>query len=486
MGLLNAFDAIIIICYLIGITWIGSRYYKKDAGLKEYLQGSKVMKWFPVALSIIAADTSAISYLGLPAWSFREDMKLSMGILAYLLAIPIVIKLFLPVFAKGNLFTAYQYLEQRFDLRVRLLACLFFMIVRGTHVAVIIYAPALVIAELMGVPLKFSILVMGVLTAFYTTMGGIRAVIWTDTIQVITVLVGFTVITASVFSHIPGGASEFILTGMAHSKFEFFDFSSRLTKIDNFWALFIGGTLLYTQALSTDQSVLQKFFTTNSAKETRKSLVFYGLVIIPVILLLSFLGVALFVFYTSHPDIKATLKNPDAVVAHYAANMLPHGLTGLIVASIFAGSMSTVSASINSLATSSVVDIYKRLLRPDLTDRHYTKTSRLATILWGLLATVGALFADRLGTLVLATVKIQSLIGGEILGVFLLGVISRTTTSTGALVGAMTGLSVVLVVSLSSPLSLYWFCVIGCFCTLIIGWLYSQFFVQSIAVKEAP
>jgi len=484
MGLLNSFDILIIICYLTGITWIGSRYYKKDAGLKEYLQGSKVMKWFPVALSIIAADTSAISYLGVPAWSFRVDMKLSMGIVAYLLAIPIAIRVFLPVFAKGNLFTAYEYLEQRFSLRVRLVASIFFMIVRGTHVAVIIYAPALVMAELMGVPLKASILAMGVLTTFYTTMGGIKAVIWTDTIQVITVLLGFSIITISVFSNIPGGASEFVSTGMAHAKFQLVDFSFHLNTIDNFWPLFIGGTLLFTQALSTDQSVMQKFFTTKSVKETRKSLLFYGLIIIPMISLISLLGVALFVFYSTHPSMLSTLKNSDVVVAHYAAHMLPHGLTGLIVASIFAGSMSTVSASINSLATSSVVDIYKRLLRPDLSDLHYTKASRLATLSWGLLTTLGALFADRLGTLVLATVKIQSLMGGIILGIFLLGVTTKTATSTGVIVGASIGLPIVIAVSLFSPLSIYWYCVIGCMCTFAIGWLYSQAFSNSLAMSE--
>jgi len=486
MGLLNAFDLAIIICYLAGITWIGSRYYKKDTGLKDYLQGSKVMKWFPVALSIIAADTSAVSYLGVPAWSYREDMKLGMGIFAYLIAIPIVIAVFLPVFAKGNLFTAYQYLEQRFDLRVRFLSSAIFMIFRGTHVAVIIYAPALVMAELMGVPLKVSILAMGVLTTFYTAMGGIKAVIWTDTIQVITVLVGFTIIVVSVLSNTEGGLSQLYSIGMANGKFDLFDFSFHLNNNDNFWPVFIGGTLLYVQALSTDQSVLQKFFTTKSAKETRKSLLFYGLIIIPLISILSFLGVALFVFYSTHPSMQATLKNSDAVVAHYAANMLPHGLTGLIVASIFAGSMSTVSASINSLATSSVIDIYKRILRPDCSDRHYTNASRISTVSWGLVTTVGALFADRLGALVLATVKIQSLMGGIVLGIFLLGVVTKTATSTGALVGAGIGLATVISISIYAPVSVYWYGVIGCACTFVLGWTYSQLLTRTLPLRETP
>lgn len=197
-------------------------------------------------------------------------------------------------------------------------------------------------------------------------------------------------------------------------------------------------------------------------------------ILIPLIILLYLLGVILFAFYSHHPDIRTTLQNPDAVVAHYAANMLPHGLVGLVVASIFAGSMSTVSASINSLATSSVVDLYQRLLQTDRSDAHYTFASRFATLLWGFVATVGAFYANRLGPLILAFTKIQSLLGGVILGIFVLGIISKRATSTGAIVGSLVGFFSVIYVSVYTAVSLYWYCVIGCICTLLIGQLHSQ------------
>ena len=480
MGLLNSLDLVVIISYLVGITVVGMRFYRKNTDMNEYLLGSKGMKWFPVALSILAADTSALTYLGVPAWSFRHDLKYNQWIFTYLIAVPIVIWLFLPIYSKGNLYTAYQYLERRFDVRVRLLASLLFLAVRGVHVAVIIYAPALVMAELMGVPLKFSILMMGLLTAVYTSMGGIKSVIWTDAIQVGMVCLGFTIVAVAALTHISGGVPTIWSTGLAYGKFELFDFSFNVDTVDNFWAIMIGGTLLAVQAMSTDQAVLQKYFTTKSKRETSKSLIFYGAVSIPMVCFLSLLGILLFVVYEQHPLLKASLQNPDAVVPHFAAKMLPHGLAGVVVASIFAGSMSTVSASLNSLATSSVVDFYKRLIQKQRSDAHYTQASRWATLLWGALATVGAFYADRLGALVMAFIKVNSLMGGIILGIFLLGILSRRANGTGVTLGAVVSFGLVIYVSLYTPVTLFWYCIIGGIATLLTGWLFSLFFPQPV------
>ncbi|MSO23168.1 MAG: hypothetical protein EXQ58_07945 [Acidobacteria bacterium] len=484
MGLLNSFDLAVIAAYLVGITMVGMLFYRKNTNMEEYLLGSKGMKWFPVALSILAADTSALTYLGIPAWSFRHDLKYNQVTFSNLIAVPIVIWLFLPIYSKGNLYTAYQYLERRFDVRVRLVTSLLFLVIRGAHVSVIIYAPALVMAELMGVPLKFSILMMGVLTAVYTSMGGIKSVIWTDTIQVGVVFLGFAIVVVAALTHISGGVSSVWSTGLAHGKFELFDFSFSLDKVDNFWAIMIGSTVLNVQSMSTDQAVLQKYFTTKSKRETSKSLIFYAAVMIPMVCFLSLLGILLFVAYEQHPLLKASLQNPDAVVPHFAAKMLPHGLAGLVVASIFAGSMSTVSASLNSLATSSVVDFYKRLIQKQGSDAHYTRASRCATLLWGVLATVGAFYADRLGALAMAFTKISSLMGGIILGIFVLGVLSRRATGLGVILGAVVSLGIVIYVSLYTPVTFYWYCIIGGLATLLTGWLFSLAFPQGIPEPE--
>lgn len=474
MGLLNFFDIGVVVFYLVGITVIGSWFYRRKTGMQDYLLGSKGMKWFPVALSILAADTSAISYMGVPAWSFQKDLKLNQAIFTFPLAVLIVILLFLPIYSRAGLYTAYQYLESRFDVRIRLLSSILFQLMRGAHVAIIIYAPALMMSELMGIPLKFSILGMGLLTAFYTSRGGIKAVIWTDAIQVGTVFLGFTVLALSVLTHISGGLHEVWNIASAHGKLTLFDFSFNLNKVDDFWAILIGSTILNVQSMSTDQAVLQKYFTTKSKRETSKSLWFYGILIIPFTTLLSILGVLLFAFFTERPDLQASLHNPDAVVPYYAATMLPHGLVGLLVASIFAGSMSTVSASLNSLATASVVDIYQRLLRTKQSEQHYIFASRMATGLWGLLAMGAALLVSRLGPLNIAFTKIQSIMGGVVLGIFLLGILTTSTTGTGVLFGTAVGSLTVIYVAWCTQVTLYWYCVVGCLCTAVAGWSYSR------------
>lgn len=476
MGLLTPIDALVLISYLIGITLIGARFYRRKTDTQAYFLGDKNMKWLPVALSILAADTSAISYLGLPAWSFQENLRLNQSVFTYFLAIPLVIWIFVPTYSAGNLYTAYQFLERRFDLRVRLMTSVLFLLLRGAHVAVVIYAPALMMSQLVGVPLAFPVLAMGLLTTFYTTTGGIKSVIWTDAIQVATVMIGFGVLTVSLLSNIPGGVREVIRIGAAHQKWSLFDFSFTLNKVDNFWALLIGGTLLAMETMGTDQAVLQKYFTTRSERETRKSLLFYGVVIVPFITFLSVLGVILFVFYTGRPDLKASLGNPEAVVPHYAATMLPHGLTGLVLAGIFAGSMSTVSASLNSLATSSVMDVYKRLVRVDLSPEQYAVAGRWATALWGGAGTVGAFFGNRLGPLILSFSKVWSLLGGVILAIFLLGILTKRTTSVGVIVGSIFGLSTVVYVASCTRVTLYWYCVFGLVSTWTGGWVCSRMF----------
>jgi SSS family solute:Na+ symporter len=289
---------------------------------------------------------------------------------------------------------------------------------------------------------------------------------------------GFSVLVISALKNINGGLATVWAIGSTHGKLRMFDFSVNFHEVDNFWALMIGNIVISVQTMGTDQAVLQKYFTTKSKRETSKSLLFYGLVSVPVVCLLSLLGIIWFVFYEQHPQLKASLHNPDAIVPYYAAQMLPHGLVGLFVASIFAGSMSTISASLNSLATSSVVDIYQRLIWKHGADSHYTRASRVATFFWGAAATGVAFYAGRLGALIMAFPKIQSLFGGIILVIFLLGLISRRINSTGVFLGVVGGVGVVTYIFLETSVSLYWYCVIGVLTTVAVGWLFGQLFLE--------
>jgi Na+/proline symporter len=233
--LLTAADLAALVLYLVGITAVGLRFYHRDTGLKEFLLGSRSMGWLPVALSILAADTSAITYLGQPAWVFAHDMKLNQMILGYLVAIPILILVFLPAYSRQQLYTAYQFLENRFGLSVRLLTSALFLFLRGSHAAIVIYVPALILADLMSARLGVTVLCVGLLTTFYTMLGGIKAVIWTDTIQVCTVLAGFTAIALTAIHGIPGSIGQAFGTAIEHGKLRLFDWSTNFNNIDNSW-----------------------------------------------------------------------------------------------------------------------------------------------------------------------------------------------------------------------------------------------------------
>ena len=469
--MLTVVDLAVIALYLLGITAVGLRFYHRDTGLKEFLLGSRSMGWLPVALSILAADTSAITYLGQPAWVFAHDMKLNQIILSYLVAIPIVILVFLPAYSRQQLYTAYQFLENRLGLSVRLLTSTLFLFLRGSHAAIVIYVPALILADLTGARLGVTALCVGLLTTFYTMLGGIKAVIWTDTIQVYTVLAGFTAIALTAIHGIPGGIGQALGIAMEHGKFRLFDWSTNFSSVDNSWAILLGGSIIFVQTMAADQAVLQKYLTTKSYRETVKSLLCYGVAVISISTLLSLLGVVLFVFYTAHPTALKGLANPDALVPHYVATSLPHGFAGLVVASLFAGSMSTVSASLNALTTSSVVDIYKRTLRRNRSGAHYTFASRVATCAWGIAATAGALFAGRLGPLVTAFPKFQSELAGLLLGIFVLAVASQRVTGASAIIGAAIGLAAVVAVSAYSSISIFFFPAIGGAVTIATGFL---------------
>jgi len=480
--LLTAADLAAIVLYLVGITAVGLRFYHRDTGLKEFLLGTRSMGWLPVALSILAADTSAITYLGQPAWVFAHDMKLNQMILGYLVAIPTLILVFLPAYSRQQLYTAYQFLENRFGLSVRLLTSALFLFLRGSHAAIVIYVPALILADLMGVRLAVTVLCVGLLTTFYTMLGGIKAAIWTDTIQVCTVLAGFTAIALTAIHGIPGGLRQAFGTAIEHGKLRLFDWSTNFNNVDNSWAILVGGSIIFVQTMAADQAVLQKYLTTRSYRETVKSLLCYGVAVISISTLLSLLGVVLFAFYTAHPTALKGLAHPDALVPRYVATSLPHGFAGLVVASLFAGSMSTVSASLNALATSSVVDIYKRTLRRDKSEAHYTFASRVATGAWGIAATTGALFAWRLGPLVTAFPKFQTELAGLLLGIFVLAVGSQRVTGTSVIIGATIGLAAVVTASAYSSISLFFLPVIGGAITIATGYLTQLFF----APRRAP
>jgi SSS family transporter len=431
------------------------------------------MGFIPVAISLVAADMSAISYMGIPAWSFGHNLELFLQTVVFLMVVPVVMYLFLPFYSRFKFYTGYEYLERRFDLKTRLLGSALFLLTRGGHVAIVIYAPSMVLSLLTGVPLTACVVVMGTITTLYTTLGGMKAVIWTDVLQFSILMSGVIMVFWLSLSRIPGHIHGFIHVAAASGRFHMFNFTTNPNDLTSVWAMILGGGTLILSTMGTDQAYLQRYFATRSLREGRKSVLLDGLIVVPVGLLLFLLGTALFVFYQFNPSHLEGLPNVDVILPFFVVHELPAVLSGFVIASIFAASMAVMSAGINSLTTVTAVDFYQRLLQKDPSGPHMVLVGRLGTVGWGVAATIGALFAGRLGPLTNAFNKINSYLGGPILGIFLLGMLTRRAKGTPTVWGAVVGVLSVALIGWKTDFSFYYFSVIGLVVTFVVGYLLS-------------
>lgn len=448
---------------------LGSRFYQRQSTPQEYFLGGRRMSWLPVGISIIAADLSAITIMGTPAWAYGHNLELLWNSFGFILAAPIVLTVFVPFYARLNLYTAYEYLERRFDLKVRLMASALFLVLRGMHVALVIYAPSLVIQMVTGLPAWLCVVMVGALTTVYTALGGMRAVIWTDVLQFGAVSTGIILIFATAVLGVPGGATGVWQMASDAGRLAWWNPSTDPRELTSIWAALIGGLVLCMSPLTTDQAILQRLFTTKSVRDCRQSILVQATLVIPVSLLLYFAGIALFAFYSKFPQKIAGLPNTDAIVPYFAINELPPGIAGMVIAAILSASMAVMSAGINALTTATTVDFYQRLIHRGATSESVVKVGRWGTVAWGVVVTFAALFAGRLGALALAYNKVSSVISGPLLGVFLLATITRRATPLGALAGATLGAIAVSLLSVYTEWSFFWYGPVGCVATFVGG-----------------
>ncbi|MHB8887808.1 MAG: sodium:solute symporter family transporter [Acidobacteriaceae bacterium] len=469
-------DYITLSVYLLAIAIFGSSFYQRKSTAREYFLGGRSMGWLPIGISIVAADLSAISVMGSPAWAYKNNLTLLWVTVGYPLVAPIVILIFVPFYSKLNLYTAYEYLERRFNPSVRSMGSGLFQILRAWHVAVAIYGPALVIHLVSGLPVWKCVLAMGLFTTFYTTLGGMKAVIWTDVIQFTTVITGVVVILWVAVRGVPGGIPAIYSIAHAAGRLQLVNLSTNPNEMTTLWACLIGGAFLALGPLTTDQAILQRLFAAKSTKDFRQSILLQAFLIVPVIALLNCIGVALFAYYHAHPERLQHLHNLDAIVPYFVLTELPYGLAGLVIAAIFAASMAVMSAGINALTTATTVDYYARFLRAGRSGEHYASIGRIGTAAWGCVVTLMALFAGRAGDLAIAYSRISSMVVGPMLGIFLLGVTTRRANSNGVQIGAITGAAVILFVSVRTSWSFFYFGAIGTIVTFVLGYLFSLLF----------
>lgn len=471
---LSIADDITLALYLVVMAVLGSSFYRKHSTAREFFLGGRSMGWLPVGISIVAVDLSAISVMGSPAWVFKHDLTLIWVTVGYPLVAPIVLLVFVPLYARLHLYTAYEYLEQRFNLKVRWVASILFQLLRAWHVAVALYGPALVIHLISKMPIAECVLVMGIFATIYTTLGGIKAVIWTAVVQFITVMAGIGLIFAVALHGVPGGLHAVYTVNHAAGRLRLFDFSLNPADLTTFWACLLGGVFLSLGPLTTDQAVLQRLFSSRSTKDFRQSVLLQAVLIVPVIAMLNAIGLVLFAFYQAHPGRLASLHNLDAIVPYFVLTELPAGVAGLVVAAIFAASMSVMSAGISALTTAFTVDFYARSIRTGASSTHYAQIGRVGTAVWGCVVTLLALFAGRAGDLAIAYSRVSSAIVGPMLGIFLLGVGTRRANSRGVLVGAIAGAVSVFAMMFATNWSFFYFGAVGTVATWIVGYVASR------------
>lgn len=470
-------DYSIFAAYLLLTVAIGMLFVKGQRNLDEYFLAGRSMGSVVVGMTILASLFSGISFLAAPSEGYANGPIFYLVNLGFFIATPITTLLFLPFFYRARFFTAYQYLEERFSVQLRTLASASFIVRVLLWLAAATYAPALALEQATGMPLWFTILCTGILTTLYTTFGGMRAVIWTDVMQLVVLVGGQIVIIAVAVTHVPGGWAQVVELGQQSGRLQL-SLSVDPTVRVTLWGLVIGAAFMHLVQMATDQVSVQRYLSARSLKDAQRGLWLKLVMVVPVSVVFYGTGLVLYAFYQVHGDPLAAGKitKADQILPYFVMNELPKGMPGVFIAAIYAASMSTISAGINSLTSASLVDFYQRLWRnPNLAESNQLQIARWLTVAYGTLVMLLAFMVHRLGTLLEATNKIISLIGGPLIGLFLLGMLTRRTTARGAFVGWMGGFAITLWVCFGTRVSFLWYAMIGCVATMTLGCLASLF-----------
>lgn len=476
----------VVAVYLGGMIGVGVWFMKREkSGCTEtYFRGGQRIPWWVAGLSIFATMLSSLTFMGIPARAYQTDVSWYIGQLPILLVVPLVAFFYLPFFRKLDLTSAYEYLEKRFNLPCRIFAALSFILFHIGRTAIVLYLPALALAVVSDIPVATAILAIGVLCVIYTVIGGIEAVVWTDAIQAIVLMGGAVLCFVLAVGQVAGGLGGMMEIASADAKgfgsleWTSMDWSSNATT--SVWILFVAFFFNALVPYTSGQDVVQRYVTTKDIGRARKSLwmtmwmsvfgsmVFFGL------------GVAVYAFYKSHPGaLDPAMAKTDSILPYFIMRELPIGVSGLLIAAIFAASQSTISSSLNSIAASWSKDFDMRIIRPGRDDATYLSAAKWVVMVVGGLGTATALWMAE-SDLQSAFAAFNSLIGltaGSLGGLFALGVFTRRANGAGAIIGAIAGFSAVIFLEISNaPVAGLLYAFIGCTVCFTIGWLASWFF----------
>ena len=476
---LSMVDLAIVVVYLIGITLFGLRFRgAKDRSLRGYFLAGRTIPWWAIALSIVSAETSTLTIISVPGVAFAGDLGFLQIVFGYMIGRVVVAALFLPRYFRGEMLTAYQFIDQRFGPMLHKVTAGLFLLTRAAAEGVRVFAVSIVVGIAIGTGDVLSIAIISGLTLLYTFEGGMAAVVWTDVVQMGLYVAGTLIAIGTLGSHVDGGWGAIHAIGSAAGKFHLFHFAVNLTQSYTFWAGVLGGTFLTMASHGTDQLMVQRMLAARSLRESRLALLSSGGVILLQFTLFLLIGVGLFVFYGQHSRV---FGSADRIFPTFIVEQMPRGVAGLLIAAILAAAMSNLSAALNSLSSTSVVDFWMHW-RPGASERERRAVSRLSTVFWALVLFAIAIYAVRVGGhghVVEIGLSIASVAYGGLLGVFLLGTVNRRATQVGAAVGMLLGLLTnlalwqapgVRVLGLVIPrVAFTWYVLIGSLVTFVVG-----------------
>jgi SSS family solute:Na+ symporter len=478
----SAVDYAVLAAYLVGITIFGSRFRSSHRSARDYFLGSRRTPWMVISLSIVATETSTLTLIGVPALAYNTYARPEIGgsytylqvVAGYIVARFVISALLIPAYFQGEMLTAYELLNRRFGSRAKHFAASLFLVMRALAEGVRVFAASLVLAAVLGASVPglphlwlWSIVIVGLLTLIYTFEGGIAAVIWTDLVQLV-IYVGGSLVAAYMLVHlVPGGWRAILADARASGKLQAISWSTDVTVPFTFWAGLIGGCFLTMASHGTDQLLVQRLLTCRNQRESQLALITSGFVVFAQFVLFLTIGVMLHAYYATHP--LPAMASSDEIFPAFIVRSLPHGVAGLVIAAIFAAAMSNLSGSLNSLASTTVLDFYQPLAGAAVAEDRLLALSRWLTAGWGLVLIAIAIMARGWGSVFTVGLTIASIVYGPMLGAFLLGVLTRRANQTGVVAGLAASLAGMVAVYMFTPLAWTWYVLAGTMICMGVG-----------------
>ena len=462
-------DLMVLVAYLAGVTAWGAWLGRGQKGGTDYFLGSRNLPWVAVMASVVATETSTLTFLSVPGVAYLGSLVFLQLTLGYLVGRVVVAAVLLPAYYRGELATAYAMLQERFGLGARRFTSGVFMITRLLADSVRLFATAIPLALITGWPYPLSIGVIALLTVAYTYFGGIRAVVWVDALHMGLYLLGAALAAGFLQARVPGGWGAIIDSAAGAGKLAVTDFALDLSVVYTFWAGLVGGAFLSMASHGTDQLIVQRLLTCRDLRSSQKALVGSGVAVMLQFLVFLLVGLGLWTFYQGR-----VFERPDEIFARFIVEELPAGVTGLLIAGVFAAAMSSLSSSINSLASTSAYDFWAPAVGAEKDEARTLAAGRAFTLLWAVLLTGGAVLFVPLSTgtaAVEVALAIASLVYGGLLGAFLLGIVSPRADQRSVILGMTVGVGTVTLiwVFLRAQVAWPWFALIGSIITFVVG-----------------